>query len=218
MTRTSPLLTVLKYAAPLAAPLVALGPLGCSDGATNQLNTGTGATLVTTTPGPTIDSAAVLASVANGAYATSPNYKQISTTYISSKDPFYIAEWVSTDAFDTYSLVNPADGGAPANEIMPVGATIVRVMYQQTNMPGFSISNPGPVTHLTIMSKGPPGYDPDLGDWWFALTDPTGTPMPYANSTAPQDGQMLECHSCHKMQRTLDNDFLFGAPLDARAN
>lgn len=66
----------------------------------------------------------------------------------------------------------------------------------------------GEVAKLTMMAKGPPGYDPTLGAWWFGVTDPNGRPL-------VQDGQLLvgrltQCHECHSERA--DDDFLFGVP------
>ena len=66
----------------------------------------------------------------------------------------------------------------------------------------------GQITKLTVMAKGPPGYDPSLGDWWFAVTDPRGVPL--TENGVVQLGRMNQCHNCH-LDRGRD-DFLFGVP------
>jgi hypothetical protein len=66
----------------------------------------------------------------------------------------------------------------------------------------------GRVAKLTVMAKGPPGYDPSLGDWWFAVTDPRGVPL--EENGAAQVGRLTQCHDCH-IDRARD-DFLFGVP------
>jgi hypothetical protein len=202
MTWTSPLVNVVKH----TLPFVALAALGCGSGENGQLMAGNGP-IVTVTQGPTVDAGGIIAAVKNGAYLTDPQFKAISKVYPSAKDPVYIAEWVSTDAFDLYSRISPEDGGAPINSDLPVGSVIIRVMYG--DLDAGTPDNPGAVTHLTVMSKGPPGYDPDLGDWWFAVTDPNGNPV--------EEGPLKDdCHSCHKLERGLGNDFLFGAPTNER--
>lgn len=67
------------------------------------------------------------------------------------------------------------------------------------------------VAKLTVMAKGPPGFDPSLGDWWFAVTDPRGTPL--VEDGALLVGRLQQCHDCHR-DRTRD-DFLFGVPAAA---
>jgi hypothetical protein len=201
---------VLKH----TLPFFALGALGCGSGENGQLMAGNG-TLVTVSQGPTVDAGGIFDTIKNGAYLTDPRFKQISKVYASAKDPVFIAEWVSAESFDLYSRISPEDGGAPINADLPVGAIIVRAVYGKVS--AGTPDNPGPVTKLTLMSKGPPGYDQDLGDWWFAATDPNGNPIDYPDSSAPQDGIMKECHSCHQLERGLPNDFLFGAPTNERA-
>jgi hypothetical protein len=209
MTRTSPLVNVLKHTLPFAA----VGALGCTSGENGQLMSGNGP-LVTVSQGPTVDAGGIFDSVKNGAYLTGPQFKQVSKVYASAKDPVYIAEWVSANAFDLYSRISPEDGGVPIDDNLPVGTIIIRAMYGSVD--AGTPDNPGPLDKLTLMSKGPPGYDPDLGDWWFSVTDPNANPIDYPDG-APQDGQMSECHSCHQLERGLDNDFLFGAPTNERA-
>ena len=83
--------------------------------------------------------------------------------------------------------------------VMPVGTTIVREVLDANQQ----------VAKLTMMIKGPAGYDPTLGDWWFAVADPEGNVLPDA-SGEPQIGRLTACHGCH-LPRAGD-DFLFGVP------
>ena len=48
---------------------------------------------------------------------------------------------------------------------LPAGSMIVRAVID---------ADAGAVARLTVMLKGPAGYNPALGDWWFAETDPWG--------------------------------------------
>jgi hypothetical protein len=104
--------------------------------------------------------------------------------------------WVSPEGAPAYAMLNTpnADAAPP----VPEGTVIVREVLDPT----------GKVTKLTMMAKGPTGYQPELGDWWFAVTDPSFAPI-YGEETW-QVGRMPECHSCHVPHA--DEDFLFGVP------
>lgn len=95
----------------------------------------------------------------------------------------------------SYRAIHPEDTGSHLH--VAAGTVIVR-----------AVVDGGAVSKLTIMAKGPPGYDPTLGDWWFGVTDPAGKPM-FDNGVA-QIGRLTACHSCHA-QRASD-DFVFGVP------
>lgn len=97
---------------------------------------------------------------------------------------------------DEYKKIHPATSGSHAQ--LPVGAVIVREILDEGDQ----------VAKLTIMGKGPVGYDPTLGDWWFAVTDADGRPL--EESGREQAGKLVACHSCHTPRA--DDDFLFGAP------
>ncbi len=104
---------------------------------------------------------------------------------------------VSQDARD-FRLIHPETSGSMVT--MPVGTVIVRKVFDDTT---------GALTKITLMGKGPTGYDPTLGDWWFGVTDPTGTPLADANGGV-QVGRLTDCHSCHIPRAT--DDYLFGVP------
>jgi hypothetical protein len=70
----------------------------------------------------------------------------------------------------------------------------------------------GEVAKLTLIVKGPPGYNPDLADFWFGVTDPDGTPV--VDNGVKQLGKLTECYSCHLARAT--DGYLFGVPLDDR--
>jgi len=93
-----------------------------------------------------------------------------------------------------YRRIDPDRTGSGAQ--LPRGAMIVRTVLDAR----------GQVTRLTMMVKGPPGYDPTLGDWWFAVTDPDGVPV--SEGGLPLIGALAACHECH-IDRASD-DFLFG--------
>jgi hypothetical protein len=195
----------VSYTGAVALTLLAASGCAMSDSSSDQLMGGhQGATVA----GPTVDTDAVFKAVAFDRYLTSPDFTRVSTIYPSNKDPINIAEWVSTSSLSQYLKFAP-DLPAP-NTLMPVGTIIVRAVYGTPVDAAVQDQATQTAAKITLMVKGPPGYDPDLGDWWFAVTDRDGTPIPYANSTSPQQGQMQECHSCHLMQRTITNDFMFG--------
>lgn len=81
---------------------------------------------------------------------------------------------------------------------LPPGTIIVREV----------LDSDGEVAKLTLMTKGEPGYDPRIGDWWFGVTDPDGEPL-FENGRL-QLGRLEECHGCH-LPRAAD-DYLFGVP------
>jgi hypothetical protein len=140
----------------------------------------------------------VLASVANEAYETSPDYAHATRTPYPSTAAAgaSIDEWVTASAWAEYAKINPLAPGSGAK--VPVGTVIVRAV----------INAAGTTTKLTLMAKGPPGYNPDIGDWWFGETDPYGAPL--KSDAGALTGRMTECYSCH-LPRAND-DFLFGVP------
>ena len=117
--------------------------------------------------------------------------------YASSVGSFDISNYVSGDAAD-YRRIHPDASGS--HVAVAPGTVIVRAI----------LDGRGAVSKLTVMAKGPAGYDPSVGDWWFGVTDPRGVPLDDGNG--PQVGQMSDCHSCH-LTRASD-DFLFGVPAN----
>lgn len=120
-----------------------------------------------------------------------------STPYQSTLGTFDINVFVQGDS-RIYRAIHPEDTTTTAAVDLSVGTLIVREVLDAN----------GAVTKLTMMAKGPAGYDPTLGDWWFAATDPTGKPLP--GDAGPQVGRLTACHSCHVPRAT--SDFLFGVP------
>lgn len=117
--------------------------------------------------------------------------------YASSLGTFNIDVYISQDARD-YRRIHPETSGSGV--MMPVGTVIVRNVLDDT----------GAITKITLMGKGPTGYDPTIGDWWFGVTDPAGNPLPEASGAGPQVGRLTECHGCHIPRAT--DDYLFGVP------
>jgi len=153
---------------------------------------------------PTVDTQLILGAIGNGAYQTSPLFTH------ATKIPYpssavagsMIDEWVSTDAYAQYSRIRPDQTGSQA--VIPIGTIVLRAVLDVD----------GVVTALTVMCKGPAGYNPALGDWWFAKTDPNGVPIPPSDNATEDVGQLTGCYSCH--QPRANDDFLFGIPIDDR--
>jgi hypothetical protein len=148
------------------------------------------------------DVAAALASIADGGYR-GPAFSH------ATREPYpstvalgaFIDEWVSTAGYAEYSMVAPDAGGSGAR--LPAGSMIVRAVVDGNDV----------VSKLTIMLKGPAGYNPALGDWCFAETDPSGAPL--EDDAGALVGRMSACYGCH-LPRAGD-DFLFGVPPGDRA-
>lgn len=114
--------------------------------------------------------------------------------YASSVGAFDVATFAAGDVAD-YRRIHPDRDTRVA--VAP-GTVIVRAVLDAS----------GAVSKLTVMAKGPPGYDPSIGDWWWGVTDPSGTPL--VDDGTPEVGRMTDCHTCH-LPRAAD-DFLFGVP------
>jgi hypothetical protein len=115
--------------------------------------------------------------------------------YTSELGPFAINCFVAGDVTD-YRKIHPET--READVTVAPGTVIVREVLDAS----------GQVAKLTVMAKGPAGYDPSLGDWQFAVTDPGGTPL--EENGAALIGRLNQCHDCH-LERSHD-DFLFGVP------
>lgn len=109
--------------------------------------------------------------------------------------PFDVNYFVAGDVAG-FRRIHPEPSGSGVT--LAPGTVIVREVLDER----------GRTAKLTVMAKGPRGFDPSLGDWWFGVTDPRGVPL-------VEDGELLigrlqQCHDCHR-ERTRD-DFLFGVP------
>jgi hypothetical protein len=145
---------------------------------------------------------AILASVANGAYRYSTQFTPLNRVPYASAiaDGAPINVWVTTADYLNYGKIVPDKNGSGV--ALPSGAMVVREV----------LGKDGGVTKLTLMVKGPKGYNPDLGDFWFGVTDPDGTPQQDANHKLT--GKLSQCYSCH-IPRANDG-FLFGVPDEPR--
>lgn len=113
-------------------------------------------------------------------------------SYMSTLGAFDINVFVH-GSVNTYRSIHPEETATTAMK-MDVGTVIVREVLDAN----------GQVAKLTLMAKGPAGYDSTLGDWWFGEADPMGNPT--------KMGRLTECHSCHVPRAT--EDYLFGVPRD----
>jgi hypothetical protein len=115
--------------------------------------------------------------------------------YPSTVGAFSIDVFVNQD-LRGYRRIHPETTGSGV--MVSVGTIIMREVLDAQDQ----------VTKVTLMAKQAAGYDSTLGDWWFGVTDPAGTPLD--DGTGPQVGRLTECHGCH-LPRAQD-DFLFGVP------
>jgi hypothetical protein len=195
--------TPLGHATPLAIAL-SLGACTLIDEPEARgMRWGDGTSAPSPAAAATVNANAALESVRGGGYRTSSAFVHAThAPYPSSvAEGAYVEEWVSSDAYATYSAVRPDASGSGV--VLPVGATIVRAIVDATG---------STTQELTVMVKGPSGYNPDVGDWWFAVTDPDGTPI--VTDAGTMAGPLDACATCHVPRAT--DDFLFGVPTNDR--
>lgn len=151
--------------------------------------------------GAEIDTDTALAPIVDGGFRSGAFTHATHTPYPSSAAPgSFVDEWVSSASYAEYSRIQPDAGGSGV--VLPPGSIVIRAVVDSND----------DVSKLTIMLKGPAGYNPALGDWWFAATDPSGNPL--EDDAGVLAGRLTGCYSCH-LPRSGD-DFLFGVPLDDR--
>jgi hypothetical protein len=139
-----------------------------------------------------LDSLLVAEAINAGAFT-----KISKAAYPSTLGGFTINVMTNQDSRD-YRKIHPEATGSQT-VILP-GTLIVRQVLDPD----------GAVTKVTLMAKGPPGYDPSIGDWWFGVTDPSGAPL--SDDSGVQAGRLTACHGCHLPRA--DDDYLFGVPVD----
>ena len=145
----------------------------------------------------TIDEQRILRSVANGAYRNSPMFAAVSqTAYPSAIAAATLNVWVTAADYAAYTRIAPDKSGSGSS--LPPGAIVVREV----------LDGSGAVAKVTLMAKGPAGYNPMVGDFWFGVTTPDGAPM-VANGVT-QMGKVQSCFGCH-VGRASDGN-LFGVP------
>jgi hypothetical protein len=108
----------------------------------------------------------------------------------------YIELYASSTAAVPYASIAPEVSGSAAK--IPEGGIIVREVLDAM----------GIAQRLTVMAKGPAGYNPNVGDWYYAVTDLHGAPV--LESGVPRTGRLIDCYGCH-LPRASD-DYLFGVP------
>jgi hypothetical protein len=150
------------------------------------------------TSSATVDEAAILASISHGAFRDSGAFICVTRAAYPSAavTGSTIIEWASAGAAAEYMAISP-DGGATSASLAP-GATILREV----------IDPQGVAEEFTLLVKGPPGYNPAIGDWWWGVTDPDGTPI--VDDGGAELGRLSQCYSCHEPRAA--QDFLFGVP------
>jgi hypothetical protein len=101
-------------------------------------------------------------------------YEKINTDSLPSQHgiPDTVNVWVPSSAAETFRSLS--DG-----TVFDEGTIIVK---EHLDADGAFIS-------ATVMYKGPAGYAPDAGDWWFGLVNPDGSASP--------TGQPDLCIGCH---------------------
>jgi hypothetical protein len=154
--------------------------------------------------GPTLDDSSILARIAGGAYRTSTRFRPMSGAPYSSAVAAQtnVDVFVSADDYASYARISPDKSGSGAS--LAPGAIVVREVLDAS----------GAVAKLTLMAKGPPGYNPAVGDFWFGVTQPDGTPV--VDNGATQMGKLGECFGCH-IPRAGDG-YLFGVAAAHRGN
>jgi hypothetical protein len=142
-----------------------------------------------------IDEAAILAQVAS--YRDSARFEQVSGSYASAlNNSSFIEVYASRTSVVPYGAIDPGVTGSGA--VIPEGGVLVREVLDTS----------GVAQRLTVMAKGPAGYNPDIGDWYWAVTDLHGVPI--VEGGIPRSGRVPDCYGCHLPRPT--DDFLFGVP------
>lgn len=109
----------------------------------------------------------------------------------------WVTMFVSRDAAAAYDAVSP-DGSGPTPPPFPVGGIAVRAISDAS----------GARTGLTVMVKREPGYFPEAGDFFFAVTDLAGAPVEGVDGT--EWGRLKSCGDCHRTRAS--QGYLFGMP------
>jgi hypothetical protein len=151
-------------------------------------------------PAVVIDEASLLSTIQ--AYRRSPAFVRVNdlpyASALSATSPIDV--YVSQHAFAAYASITPDVSGSRV--IVPEGTVIVREVRDEA----------GVVARLTVMARLAAGYNPELGDYWFAVTSPTGEPV--VDNGVAKTGRLTECFGCH-LER-VEDDYLFGVLADQR--
>lgn len=109
--------------------------------------------------------------------------------------------FVSNFALADYLKIAPET--ETSDGMIPRGSFVVREI----------VDADGEVSSLTALYRGPQGYNPQSGDFWFATTDPDGHVV-VESSGRRLIGPLTACSGCHANRDQAD--YLFGVPQDAR--
>ncbi len=97
------------------------------------------------------------------------------------KPGFTIRLWVSADALETYRAL-AVDAEVPAASAdFPRGASVVREIFDAE----------GNRTGVTATCRAQAGYNPDVGDLWFASRP--------GDADSLEVGRIASCNSCHTL-------------------
>jgi hypothetical protein len=151
---------------------------------------------------PSVDENAILATLTSGQYKTDAFRRVNDAPYKSAlgSGSSLIDVYVSANAFDGYQAIAPETDGSGST--VPEGTLIVREVKDESLT----------VTKITLMYKGPSGYNPEVGDFWFGVTDPAGQPA--VENGARQMGKVESCFGCHIARK--GDGWLFGVPMAQR--
>jgi hypothetical protein len=158
------------------------------------------APMPTTTAVVAVDDDAILSTLAT--FRTSPAFQKVNdTTFATGLGTGALIDvYVSQNGFAPYATIAPEATGTGAE--VPEGTLIVREVKEPS----------GATKSLTLMYKGPKGYNPELDDFWFGVTDPDGVPV--QQDGVARIGKLTDCYSCH-LGRAQDG-YLFGVAADNR--
>lgn len=137
---------------------------------------------------PSVDEDAIVAEAVNYASfeqisAPTPSAHGLADTVVVWVPPEFAAEYRALDPEDPDDMASFAEGTLFVKE---------------------HLDSEGAPAGMTIMYKGPPGYNPDAGDWWWAQADIDGT--------LNDAGMVGYCMACHSPREGAD--WVFGIPAD----
>lgn len=110
----------------------------------------------------------------------------------------FVSNFALLDYLKTKPDAESSDG------MIPRGGFVVREIVDED----------GVVTKLTALYRGPEGYNPSAGDFWFAVTDVAGN-VAKSDRGEAQIGAVPNCSACHAARSGAD--FLFGVPEQSRS-
>jgi hypothetical protein len=141
-----------------------------------------------------VDEASLLSMLPS--YTRSPAFSRLNVTPYATALPggARVNVWVSMNAYAAYAGIAPEVDASGI--VAPEGTLVVREV----------LDDAGAIAKLTLMYKGPAGYNPAVGDYWFGVTDASGAPE--------KMGKLEECYGCH--QDRADDGYLFGVRRDVR--